>query len=151
MPLHPLVVHLPLVLAVFMPLLGIIAWLALGRANPALPFLRLFVAGQLLLSAASFIALETGEEEEDAVERFVPHDALEEHEERAEGFLWGSHLVSVASLVALLIRRPKMRRILAGVATLGTLVVLVLAIRTGHAGAELVYRHGAARAYVESP
>jgi hypothetical protein len=37
-------------------------------------------------------------------------------------------------------------RVLPALATLGTLVIAGLALNVGHAGGELVYRHGAARA-----
>jgi hypothetical protein len=35
-------------------------------------------------------------------------------------------------------------------AAIASLLVLAAAIRTGHLGGELVYRHGAAKAYTES-
>lgn len=38
--------------------------------------------------------------------------------------------------------------LLAAIGTVGTLVVLGLGYQTGQAGGELVYRHGAASAYV---
>jgi hypothetical protein len=40
-----------------------------------------------------------------------------------------------------------LRRAAAAVATVGTVVVVVSAIRTGEAGGDLVYKHGAASAY----
>jgi hypothetical protein len=41
-------------------------------------------------------------------------------------------------------------RLLALVGTIGTLVVFAMGYRVGHLGGELVYRHGAARAYETS-
>jgi uncharacterized membrane protein len=147
-PLHPAVVHLPLALAVLMPPLALLAWLALRR--DWLPH-RAWLAVVLLqaaLAGGGWLALETGEEEEERVERVVAERFIEEHEERAERFALAAGVVLAVAAVGLL-GGPVGRaaRVLTGPAGLG---VLALALGVGHSGGELVYRHGAARAYVTS-
>ncbi len=61
-------------------------------------------------------------------------------------------VVPRASVVlALAGSRRKAGLVLAGVAWLGTVAVLGLGYRTGQSGGALVYRHGAATAYVQAP
>lgn len=145
-PLHPAVVHFPLVLAMLLPLfVAGSLWVIRGGVDPvrgwALP-----VALAAALAGSAWLAVETGEAEEDAVERAVPEEALHEHEEAGERLL----LLSAALLVLAgggLLRGPVGTGARYATA-LGTLVVAVAAVDTGEAGASLVYRHGAASVYV---
>ncbi len=147
MPLHPIVVHLPIALAVLMPIITagiLIAWSrgALQRRTWVLA-----IALQALLVGSAIAALRSGEAEEDRVEATVPEAAIEAHEEAAEGFLLGAGIVLALTLGAALIPRDRAARAVATLATVGTLGVLGLGYRTGKAGGELVYRYGAAAAY----
>ena len=149
MPLHPKVVHLPIALALVMPLLAgglLAAW----RAN-VLPrrTWSVAVALQALLLASGAAGLRTGEAEEERVEKVVAERLIEAHEEAAEVFVWGSGAVLLLALGALAVRDERKARAIALAATAGTLVVLFLGYRTGQAGGELVYQHGAASAYVD--
>jgi hypothetical protein len=151
MPLHPIVVHLPIALAVLMPVISagiLIAWArgALQRRTWVLA-----IALQALLVGSAIAALRSGEAEEDRVEATVPEAAIEAHEEAAEGFVIAAAVVLVLALGAGLIRRDSAARAVATLATVGTLGVLGLGYRTGKAGGELVYRHGAAAAYTSAP
>jgi hypothetical protein len=53
-------------------------------------------------------------------------------------------------LVGLALSSRRTGPVAAAAATLGTLVVLGLGYRTGQAGGDLVYRHGAAQAFAGS-
>lgn len=147
MPVHPMLVHLPIALAVLMPLVSaglLIAWWR-GALQRRTWFIA--VALQAVLVASSFAAIRSGEAEEDRVETVVAEPAIEAHEEAAEGFLIASAVVLGVALGAALIRRERAARTVAGIAALGTLAVLALGYRTGKAGGDLVYQHGAASAY----
>jgi uncharacterized membrane protein len=147
LPLHPQIVHLPIALAVLMPLvtLGLlVAWL-----RGALPRRTwwIAVAFQALLVGSGVMALRTGEADEERVEATVPEAAIEAHEEAAETFVVGAAAVLVIGLAGAAIRRDRTAQLLAATMTIGTLAVLALGYRTGEAGGRLVYEHGAAAAY----
>lgn len=146
---HPKVVHLPMALAVLMPLVS--AGLLAAWTTGTLPR-RAWVGAvilQALLVGSGVVALRSGEAEEERVERVVAERFIEEHEEAAERFVWGAGAILVLHLAAAVLRREALARMLAAAATVGTLLVLFLGYRTGEAGGALVYRHGAASAYAE--
>lgn len=146
---HPKVVHLPIALALLMPLLAggfLLAWWR--KWLPARSWI-VVVALQAILLGSGVVALQTGEAEEDRVERVVPEAAVEAHEHAAEFFVQGSAGVLAMMLLALAISRRKAGLPAAAVATLGTVAVLGLGYRTGQAGGDLVYRHNAASAYTD--
>lgn len=146
-PLHPAVVHFPVVLAVLMPLVILVATVAIRRGFPARQTWGAVLALQLFLVLSSWVAMETGEKEEEKVEEVVAEQAIEAHEEAAELFII---LTGVTLLVAgaglLSGGKGEAGRYAALVASL---VVLGAGARVGHLGGELVYKHGAAQAYVQ--
>jgi len=146
-PLHPAVVHLPMALAVLVPLAALLGALAIHRRwLPARAWLAV-VGLQALLALSAWASLETGENEEERVERVVSHDVLHEHEEAAELFLVLAGVTVAVTLVGL---APAGAGALGRTATVvAALVVLGAGVRVGHSGGELVYRHGAAAAYAE--
>lgn len=152
LPLHPKLVHLPIALAVLMPLLTSGLLLAWWRGWLPKRTWAVALAAQALLLASGWLAMRTGESDEHRVEQLVPENAIEAHEEAAETFMWGSGLVLALALVPLLLRDSKTAR-LAGLGTVaGTAVVLILGVGVGKAGGDLVYRHGAAAAFTtDSP
>jgi uncharacterized membrane protein len=149
MPLHPGIVHLPLGLAFIMPAIAAgFAWaLWRGRVRP-----RAWVAVvalQTTLLGAGLIAMNTGEQEEERVERVVPHTAQEQHEEYADQFVSATGLTLVLTALVLVVRKPSIVKALAVASVAGTVVVAAAAIRVGHAGGELVYLHNAGAAYAQ--
>jgi hypothetical protein len=144
---HPQVVHVPLALGVLMPLIA--GGLLLAWWRSWLPWRAWLVAVglQLVLVVSGVVALNTGEAEEERVERFVAEQPIEAHEEAAEAFVWGSGAVLALMLTAAALGRKRSGLPTAAIATLGTLVVFGLGYRTGQAGGSLVYEHGAAQAY----
>lgn len=148
LPLHPVVVHIPMALAVLLPIVAIaVAWSVLrpGR-RPGAAWLALVIA-QAVLVGSAFAAMNTGQREEDRVERVVSSTLIHEHEEFAEQFTWTASGVLLVSLFAF-VRRERAARAAIGVTVLGTLLVAALGVRVGHAGGSLVYVHGAGAAYV---
>ncbi|MCP4445776.1 MAG: hypothetical protein GY811_10605 [Myxococcales bacterium] len=147
---HPKVVHIPIALAVLMPLIAggtLVAWWCgyLPKRAWLIP-----VALQAVLVASGFLAMQSGEADEDRIERVVAESVIEEHEEAAELFVWSSAAIFAFMLVALVVHRPKAEMTIAVAAALGTLFVFVMGYRTGEAGGALVYEHGAASAYVSA-
>lgn len=147
LPLHPAIVHVPLGLAIVLPLIAAgFAWgIWTGRVRPG-AWLAV-IALQALLVGSGVIAMRTGEAEEDTVEAVVDKAMIHEHEERAEQFVWSAGATLALSIVVLVAGKPARARPLMVAAVVATVAVAGLAVRTGQAGGELVYVHGAASAY----
>ena len=148
LPLHPSIVHVPIALSVLMPLVAIGLLVAWWR--DWLPRRAWFVGLvlQAILVGSSFVALQTGETDEERVEEVLAsEEPIHAHEEAAEVFFWAT--IGVLGLFAAGAFLPKEStgRAVATAAAVGTLVVAGLGYRVGHAGGELVYKEGAARAY----
>lgn len=143
LPSHPLFVHVPLALAILLPLVAAGLLVAWWRGRLPGRAWWLFVSLQAALVVGGFVAMQTGEADEERVEAVVAEAAIEAHEEAAEGFVWTAAAVLVLAAAALALPGERLRRGAALAAVLGTLVVLGLGLRVGHAGGELVYRHGA--------
>ena len=154
LPLHPAVVHLPLGLAMLMPIIAVgFAW-ALWTGRVRARAWVAVIALQGLLVVSGLVAMNTGEREEDRVERIVQDAALSHHESLAEQFVWSAGAtLGLTGLVLLAgtIKRPGTTRVLIAAAVVGTVGVSAMALRVGHAGGQLVYVHGAAAAYVAPP
>ena len=145
-PLHPALVHFPIALMIFLPLLALGGLVAIRLGYPARRTWAVIVAFQGLLVLSAVVALKTGEQEEERVEKVVAESVIGEHEEAAEAFLWAAALVLVLTAAGLLEGSPgSLGRLVGG---LGTLVVLGLGVQLGRTDGELVYKHGAAQAYI---
>lgn len=144
-PLHPAIVHLPLALAVLLAPGVLLAILALRTGFLPLRAWAGIALVAVTLGASSLVALQTGESDEERIEGVVSEAAIEDHEARADRFVFAALAAAALSLGGLL--RGSWGEA-ARMATLAaSVLVLVLAIQVGHSGGELVYRHGAAQAY----
>ncbi len=146
-PLHPVAVHLPIALAILIPGLALLAALSIrGEFLPSRIWWAVVLL-QALLVGSAYLAVETGENEEERVEHVIEHDLIEDHEEAAKRF----------RLAALLTLAPVGLGLLSGrwgwigrlVHISFSLLVLAASLSTGRLGGELVYRHGAAEAYTQ--
>lgn len=148
-PLHPILVHFPIVLAVLAPLAAIGAIVAIRRgvaprrawSVPTLTLVALVVSG--------FITARTGEAEEERVEQVVAERPLESHEEAANLFVLAAGGVLLISLVGL--ARGTAGKVGRVAGAIGTVALVALGVNVGRSGGDLVYRHGAAQAYVTTP
>jgi uncharacterized membrane protein len=148
LPLHPALVHLPLGLAFVMPILAMgFAW-ALWKERVRPRAWMAIVALQAVLLAAGLVAMNTGEREEDRVERIVPEPALEQHELYAEQFVWATGATLVLAGLVFASRKRLLTQSLTLATVAGTVIVAAAAVRVGHAGGRLVYVHNAGAAYV---
>jgi hypothetical protein len=146
-PLHPAVVHLPLALALLSPFVALLGTFAIVRSWVPARAWTAVVLMQVLLAGSAWLALETGENEEDRVEDVVGEAPIDEHEEAAERFLAIAVAGMVVSAAGLLPGRGGNAGRLASVAS--GAVILAGAVAVGHSGGQLVYQHGAAQAYVQ--
>ena len=144
-PLHPAIVHFPVVLAFLLPLFAVGAVWAIRRGARMRRAWSIPLAVALALTASAWAAVETGEEQDERVERVVAEQPLSAHEEMAEAFLTSSAVLAVVAAAGLLGGiAGKSARIVTAV---GSLVLVAGAARVGHTGGQLVYRYGAASAY----
>ena len=148
-PLHPAVVHFPIALAALVPLFAALVLFAIRSGRTPRLTWAIVVLMQALLVVSSWVARETGDDQEERVEKVVEESLIEEHAEAADWVLW----LAVAGLAAAGVGLAGGNA--GGWGRAGALAISVLtlaaAVRTGHLGGELVYRHGAANAYVEQP
>lgn len=144
-PLHPAVVHFPVVLVFLLPIVALVALWVIRRGASVKRIWAIPILVAIALSAASFFAVRTGESEEERVERVVAESVLEEHEEAGEQFMFLS--LGVLGLGLFGFMRGTVgsaARIMTFVAALG---LTAMGARVGALGGELVYEHGAASAY----
>jgi uncharacterized membrane protein len=145
--LHPKLVHLPIALAVLMPLISSGVLLAWWRGWFPKAVWALVVALQLILVGSSFAAMNTGEEDEERVEEVVPEDAIEAHEEAAELFTWSAVALLVLMIAGGAIPRERASQAVALASALGTLGILGLGFEVGARGGEIVYEHDSPSAF----
>ncbi len=144
-PLHPAVVHFPIVLVVILPIAAVVALLVIRNGVGAGRAWSVPLALAAALSASAFIAVRTGEAEEERVEEVVPEAALHAHEEAAERFLALSLVLAGVAAVGLV--GGSIGRSARLVATVGAFGLVFAGLQVGGSGGDLVYEHGAASAY----
>lgn len=147
LPLHPMIVHLPIALGVLMPLIAAAILWAWWRGVLPRPAWWGAVALQGMLVLSGVAALRSGEADEERVEEVVPESAIERHEEAAQVFVVGAGLVLALAIAAALLRDEARAKQVAIATAAGTLLVVYLGYRVGEAGGELVYQHDAAAAW----
>jgi uncharacterized membrane protein len=145
-PLHPAVVHLPIAFAVLLPLFAIGALWFIRRGSKPRAAWSVFVAMSLGLVASAWVSLQTGEQQEERVEDVISEASIHQHEEAADLFLAVSASVLVVALGGL--AGGRVGQASRWLAAAGTVAVLASGWNVGHSGGMLVYRDGAASAYV---
>jgi uncharacterized membrane protein len=139
-PLHPAVVHFPIVLL----LLGSVVALAAPFVRRwHLPVVTAVLFG--LGAIGTVVAVQTGEKEGELVnESAAIEPVLEQHEEWAERTQIAAIAIAVLALAATLtLRWPLVARGLNIATAVGAFAVTWCVVQTGHYGGQLVYRHGA--------
>jgi uncharacterized membrane protein len=144
-PLHPAVVHFPIVLAVLAPFFAAgTLWAIRKGARPRRAWSLTFAALGALV-ASSWVATETGEQQEERVEEVVSEQPLESHEEAAQLFLLTA--AGVLGVAAIGFAGGRVGQIARIAGTAGSLALVGMGWNVGHSGGALVYQHGAASAY----
>lgn len=144
-PLHPAIVHFPVVLVFLLPISAAVAIWTIRRGARATRAWMIPLAIAAALSFTSWVSVQTGESQDERVERVVNEQALETHEEAAEAFLTASIVVFLVTAAGV-VRGPigKFSRVAAAV---GALALVAGGAYVGHTGGQLVYKYGAASAY----
>lgn len=144
-PIHPAIVHFPIVFSVLLPLMAVGALLLARRGTPIRTVWLGVVGGAALLAGSAWLAVETGEQQEEQVEDVLSEAPLDTHQDRATGFLYlaaGTLVLTGAGLA-----RGKIGQAGRAAGTVAALALLPAGYLVGHSGGELVYKYGAAQAY----
>jgi uncharacterized membrane protein len=145
LPLHPVVVHFPIVLAVLLPISTVWALWAIRKGTTPRRAWSVPAVMAVALALSALVAVKTGEAQDERVERVVPEQPLELHEEAAETFL------ALSTGLALLVAAGFVRGRTGGIARIlgaaGAAGLVAVAVYVGHSGGRLVYQYGAASAY----
>ncbi|MBV9880695.1 MAG: hypothetical protein JO180_09375 [Gemmatirosa sp.] len=144
-PLHPAIVHFPVVLAVLLPIFAAGSLWAIRRGTTPRRAWAVPVALSVALALSAWVAVQTGQAQDERVERVVAEQPLETHEEAAELFLLLS--AGMALLAGAGLARGRIGQAARGLATVGAAVLVGVVVQVGHSGGQLVYRYGAASAY----
>lgn len=148
LPLHPVIVHFPIVLSILLPISVLIALWSIRKGSMTRRTWYVPIAFAATLALSAFVATQTGENEEDAVKKVVPKGAVHTHEEAAERFLVLSGILVVVAVGGLLPGTLGQAARLTTAA--GALGLVAAGVQVGHSGGTLVYVDGAASAYTTS-
>lgn len=139
-PLHPAVVHFPIVLILLGTCTSVVAVFWRRGYVPAM------AAALLTLGAlGAWVALETGESDGGLVENTAPavEQLVEAHENWAKRTLTTTAVASVIAIVSVaLVRVPRAARAIGVATVLAAAVASWTVYETGHRGGALVYHHG---------
>jgi uncharacterized membrane protein len=105
LPLHPIFIHLPLSLGILIPLLVAGLSLTISRGKMPLGSWALVIVLSLGHLAAAKLAEETGETDEELVERVVPYTAMEAHENVGKIIPVVALVIFLASVPSLFFRK----------------------------------------------
>jgi uncharacterized membrane protein len=144
-PLHPAIVHFPIVFMFLLPIAAAGALWAIRRGGSPRRAWAIPSGLALALSLSAWLAVETGESQEERVEDTVSDGALHPHEEAAERFLLLSGVLLLVSGAGLLGGRTGRSARLA--TAVGAIALAAVGTQVGHTGGKLVYQYGAASAY----
>ncbi len=145
LPLHPIVVHFPIVLGSLLPLLAIGLWSAIKKWQWTPKVWALVSAVALIYTLSAVVAVQLGEADEEKVEKVISEKVIEEHEEAGELIPWLAGTLFLVSLGGFSVKYSKRAQLALIVLSL---VAVVPLINAGHTGGELVYEHGASIAHL---
>jgi uncharacterized membrane protein len=138
LPIHPLVIHFPIVLATFLPFFAAyVLWHDRRQQKRQFQPWIAWVMFQALLAVSALVSVKTGELDEEKAENRVPEAALENHEELGERFALVSGVTAVLAFGGFLpAPMGPTVRVLTLAASAGQFALMV---PLGHSGAELVH------------
>ena len=139
-PLHPAVVHFPIVFMMLLPVAAFGALWAIRRRRSVFAAWAFPAAAAAALAGSAWASVETGESVSEGAEKVVGEQRVEAHEEAAERFLLLSTGV-LAIMAAGFLRGTAGRaaRTVGGVAALG---LIIAGYQVGHSGGQIVYGDG---------
>ena len=137
-PLHPAVVHIPIGLAVVIPLMSFVVAFGVRKGWFRVRTWVLILLLQMILVSSAFVAVETGEEQEDSTPLAVAEEKIEAHEDYGHMMLIAAGITFLLMFGGLHPKRPIAEKF-QWVSIAASLVVLIIAFKTGHSGGQLVY------------
>ncbi len=144
-PLHPIVVHFPVVLSILLPIVTVVSLWSIRRGAPAMRAWSVALAFSAALTLSAWVAVETGEQQEERVEDVVGEARLDAHADAGQALLYAS--IGVLAVLSLGLMSGDKGRIARYVGAVGTLTVAAAAFKVGMTGGDLVYKYDAASAY----
>jgi uncharacterized membrane protein len=144
-PLHPAIVHFPVVLAFLLPISAFVALWTIRKGARVTRAWAVPLAVAAALALSSWAATETGESQEEKVENVVAEAPFEAHEEAAELFMTGSALVLLLTAAGMI--KGITGRVGRVVTAVAAIALVAGGAYVGHTGGQLVYKYGAASAY----
>ncbi len=148
MPLHPAIVHLPLALTFILPILILVFAWAIRAGKMSKELWLVMIGLQILVTGSGYLALETGETDEEKVSAVVGKKIIHEHEESAEIFV-GTTVIALVASVAVWFLQPAFQDKARFIVALVSLLPIFFAWQTGHLGGEIVYKHGGGSAHAD--
>lgn len=145
-PLHPFLAHIPLVLALFMPLILWVIIFLIAKKKISTQSWWVAVTIQLLIVIFAYIALSSGENEEDLVAQFVSKRFIGKHENIAEVFS-GLSVILLGVMIVINFVQEKIAKNLRIIAAVFSIVPLAFGLYTGRLGGQIAYAYGGAEAY----
>lgn len=148
MPLHPMMVHLPLGLALILPVI-ILTFMILIRLKKISDSMWIMIMSlQAFLVAIGHLTIATGENEEDLVRTIIDRKIVSMHELDAEMFVGSVVIGLVISVMGYFANKKYQFKSQVAVLAI-SIITILLAVNVGRSGAALVYKHGAAQVYLE--
>lgn len=145
-PLHPFLAHIPLILALFMPFVLWSLIILIAKKKISSQGWWSAVVIQLMIVIFAYIALSSGEGEEDLVAQFVPKRFIGKHENMAEVFS-GLSVILLGVMIVINFVQEKLAKKLRILAAVFSLIPLGVGLYTGRLGGEIAYAYGGAEAY----
>jgi len=139
-PLHPAVVHFPIVFMILLPVAAFGALWAIRRGSRVFASWVFPVVAAAALAGSSWAAVESGESVSDSAEKVVGEQRVESHEDAAERFLLLSTGVLVIMAAGLL--RGNAGRIARTAGSVAALGLMIAGYQVGHSGGQIVYGDG---------
>ncbi|MBI2407863.1 MAG: hypothetical protein HYV19_06160 [Gemmatimonadetes bacterium] len=147
-PLHPIVVHFPIVLSILLPLVAAGALYAVSRGARPMRAWGITIAVAAALTLSAWVATETGEQQEERVEDVVGESRLDAHASAGESLFYAS--IGVLAVLALGLAPANTGRVARYVGAAATLTVAAASFKVGMTGGDLVYKYDAASVYAKS-
>lgn len=144
-PLHPVIVHFPVVLSILLPVVAAATLWAIAKGARPMRAWGLSIAVAAALTLSAWVAVETGEDQEERVERVVGESRLDAHADAGRALLFAS--VGVLAVLGLGLMPGDKGRIARVVGAVSTLTVAGAAFQVGMTGGDMVYKYNAASAY----
>ena len=150
--LHPISTHLPIALALVIPVIMFLVLFFNMRGTWALSTWFIPVLLAALAFGGAYYARDMGGHDAgcviDAFGKEAVGEAIHEHAEWSGYFYWTYAGVFIIAFLGLILPRYKSLRLIAFFASLGALIPMYY---TGKLGGELVYEKGVAAAFVQKP